>query len=452
MGGVECSHMNKAVWVALIVVVFASSVVVVPAISKWGAKSGNETQLFDLDELRDPKNLKYKVISEETLVVDGEAVRRVDVQFLSLEWRGKRWTHRAIIFYPEGCQTALGAIVTGGIGHRGQEWFVEEFGLKASAETGVPVLLLGGVPNVQFGIEDEDELMGYCMSKAFETKDPTWCLLYPMATAYMRAMTLLQELAPSHPTSFVLSGGCKRAWAAWVAAIYDDRVVGLVVRSFNTANVTALAERHLRLYGEYVGSLATLNKYGVVDAVEENRWYLDVYEPIRHFDEVCSRLDVLVLTGSADRLFPVGMEKTYLDAYGGEIWFEITPNTTHTGLHSSFRAVASWKAFLLHIVLGAGLPKLSAQVQASEGTVYVSLSVEPQDCQVVDVRVWSCVADDEVGLISTNWRPTDAIQEGELWLAELPLQGPVMGVYVEASFTIGGVTGFVSTAMETVES
>ncbi len=405
---------------------------------------------LDFSDARDPAGLSYRLLANGTVEVDGKEVTYLAVEFASILWKGKEWRHRAWIFYSAECESELGAVVAGGPGPSGFKHFAMEFGAKAVAETCVPVLILLDVPNDQFGLE-ETELMAYSVSKALETGDMTWHLAYPMAFAYARAMTLESLFVPSHPDRFVLSGGSKRGFTTWIVAAYDDRVVAIAPRSFNGANLTALLESHYQVYGGPVGSMAVMEAYGVLDQVNVSghlEELLEVYDPVSHFDELS--LPVMVIFGTADQLSPPTVEWTYAPYYSGPLWFEVVPNATHTGLHSTARAAAAWRAFLAYVSGRAHLPSVEARVAyAGGGCVDVVAEVScacESCCEISDVVAWTAGSESLEGLVSAGWSPTPMEREGDLWRARVPMASSYVGVVVEVRFTSEGVGGYVSSA------
>jgi len=434
----------------LIPILVLLAVLSVAGILYWVKKSklsvgfGDESPALDLSEARDPEAISYELLANGTLEVEGRQVRYLAVEFPGIRWKGKQWGHHAWIFYSDGCESELGAVVTGGPGPDGFKRFAMEFGARAVAETCVPVLILLDVPNGQFGLE-ETELMAFSMSRALETGDLTWHLVYPMAFAYSRAMTLESLLVPSHPGRFVLSGGSKRGLTTWIVAAYDDRVAAIAPRSYNGANLTALLQSHYEVYGKPIGSLAVLDVYGLLDQVNRSTHVdelLEVYDPVSHFDELS--IPVMVVFGTRDQLSPPGVEWTYAPYYPGPLWFEVVPNATHTGLHSTERAAAAWRAFLAYVAGEAELPEVSVHVShPAGGSAEVSAEVTCR-CGVFGVTAWTATSESLAGLVAADWRPIEMALEGGVWRASIPVTQAYTGVFVEVQFSSAGIEGYVS--------
>ncbi len=435
---------------ALILIVVLLAGLVAVGVLRWVRPTklrgggGTESLTLDLSDARDPEEISYELLANGTIEVEGRQVRYLAVEFPGIRWKGKRWSHRAWIFYSEGCDSELGAVVAGGPGPAGFKRFAVEFGARAVAETCVPVLMLFDVPNGQFGLE-ETELMAFSMSKALETGDLTWHLVYPMAFAYSRAMTLESPLVPSHPSRFVLSGGSKRGLTTWIVAAYDDRVAAIAPRSYNGANLTALLRSHYQAYGMPIGSLAVMEAYGVLDQVNRSANVddlLEVYDPVKHFDELS--IPIMVIFGTADQLSPPAVEWTYASYYHGPLWFEIVPNATHTGLHSTERAAAAWRAFLAHVTGAAELPEVNVHVSHSTGGSAWVLAEVTCRCEILGVTAWTATSESLAGLVTAGWSPIRMTLEEGVWRASIPVTEAYAGVFVEVRFSSGGVTGYAS--------
>ncbi len=398
---------------------------------------------INLSDARDPEKLNYKVLGEGSFKADGSEIIYVRVEFEGIEWKGKLWKHHATILYSPKCNSRLGAVIAGGYGPKGFKHFAKEFGIKAVAETCVPVLILQDVPNEQFGLK-ETELMAYTIAKALETGDPSWHLVYPMAFAYSRAMTLESILVPSHPDRFVLSGGSKRGYTTWIVAAHDDRVAAIAPRSFNGANLTALNETHYRVYGKPVGSLAVVHEaLSRVNSREGLKGMLRIYDPVSYFDELS--VPVMVIFGTDDQLSPPGAEQSYAPYYKGPLWFEIVANATHTGLHSSDRAAAAWRAFLAYVSGKSHLPEVDVSVRKVEKGLEVRSRVSScAGCRILGVLTWYSNVDRLEDLVWNPWQSVNMKPEEGYWEATIPVKSKYVGIYVEVRFESGGIEGFIS--------
>jgi PhoPQ-activated pathogenicity-related protein len=77
----------------------------------------------------------------------------------------------------------------------------------------------------------EDDIIAYSWHQFMETLDPEWIAFLPMVKAAVKAMDMVQEVLPEHnvsvPSEFFVLGWSKRAWATWLTAAVDKRVVGI---------------------------------------------------------------------------------------------------------------------------------------------------------------------------------------------------------------------------------
>ena len=132
-----------------------------------------------------------------------------------------------------------------------------------------PVAFLYGVPNQPLlDGKHEDALIAETFVRYLDTKDPSWPLLFPMVKSLTRAMDALQQFARQEwkieVTHFVVSGGSKRGWTAWLSAAVDPRVKALVPCVFDTLNMQAQLSHQLQSYGKYSEMIVDYTKRSLV--------------------------------------------------------------------------------------------------------------------------------------------------------------------------------------------
>lgn len=188
---------------------------------------------FDVEEILRNDTLNVVIGAREPLIYEDVGVVITVLRFDSVTWLGGTWNHRAILVEPMVAREEYAAIFLAGSGPASfNETFLEMYGLRAAVESGVPVLLLYDVPpESALGEKSEEELLIGSISKFRSSGEPSDVLIYAVATSIMRAATLVNTVAHTHPTKFVVSGGGLSAWGAILAANADPRIVAVAVRS-----------------------------------------------------------------------------------------------------------------------------------------------------------------------------------------------------------------------------
>ena len=111
---------------------------------------------------------------------------------------------------------------------------------KMAVETNSVVAELDDVPNQPLRFTEdpkprvEDEIIAYQQAKFAKSRDPNQLLRLPMVKSGTAAMTAVQQYLASEAggglkvDGFVVSGGSKRAWTAWLVGALDKRVVAII--------------------------------------------------------------------------------------------------------------------------------------------------------------------------------------------------------------------------------
>ncbi len=408
--------------------------------------------IFDAEKIFDPETLELHFATQEEQRSGGVLINVTVLSFHSIDWMGNKWYHRGVIFQPVGAASEYAAIVFGGMGEK-PESFLEEFGLKAAAEARIPVFVVTDVPFMpQFGINDEEELLAFSLEKYFETGDIKWPLPYPMAAAYMRAATLLNNLLSSHPTKFILSGGSKRGWASCIAAAADPRIVAIAPRSFAGFDLKALMNTHLEVYGELRGVLESLSKSGLTEKIDTPLWddFAKYYDPIT----VMKRKDlkVMLLLGSNDVLNPLGIERTYQEAYSGNLYIAYVPSATHTSLHSSIEAEIAWRMFLKNIVLETPIPNvISIDMFSSNENIDFSVKVNDNGAAIDRIELWYAYSDTK-DFTQVSWNSLMMTENGQNYTASIESkEGEFIGIFVAVWPKHAGRMGYVTSSAFIIE-
>lgn len=162
------------------------------------------------------------------------------------------WTHRMELYIPSNIKHSTALLYINGGKNKNEQGKAKlttpaeglDFKKIATSENIIVANLLD-VPNQFLIIEGEakkeDAILAYTFRKVIENPEKNKFLSghLPMAKSAIIAMDIIQNFMPKKIDHFILSGASKRGWAAWLAAIADERVsalVPIVIDILNTAD------------------------------------------------------------------------------------------------------------------------------------------------------------------------------------------------------------------------
>ena len=206
---------------------------------------------------------------------------------------------------------------------------------KLAFATGSTIVDLRGVPNqpLQFADEafprSEDEIIAYSWDKYLNGGDDFWPAQLPMVQSVVACMDALQEF-DNGLTRFVLAGGSKRGWTAWLTAAVDSRVVAVAPIVSDLLNMRRSFAHHWSCYGFWAEALSPYEDMGIFDwfaepQVDDLLAIVDPYAYRSRLDEVPK----FIVTAAGDDFFVHDSVQFYLDGLPGETCLRTVPNTNH---------------------------------------------------------------------------------------------------------------------------
>ena len=255
-----------------------------------------------------------------------------DLHLVSQVWQGVAWEHEVQVFLPKDVQPTATMFLwnQGGTSNFGSMVMGMEMARKMKA----PVAFLYGVPNQPLlDGKHEDALIAETFVRYLDTKDPSWPLLFPMVKSLTRAMDALQQFARQEwkieVTHFVVSGGSKRGWTAWLSAAVDPRVKALVPCVFDTLNMQAQLSHQLQSYGKYSEMIVDYTKRSLVPVpnTEDARKLWMMVDPWFYRDRL--KQPKMIVNGSNDPYWTQDALNLYWDDLKGDKWVLYVPNAGH---------------------------------------------------------------------------------------------------------------------------
>lgn len=379
------------------------------------------------------------------------------------------WTHMVQVVVPEEVRhdTALLLIGGGRRQERAPNTLQEELWMIAR-QTGTIVAAVPNVPNQPLALPDraralpdgrqelgpgrfEDDLLAESWVLAKATGDEGWIVHLAMVESVVAAMDAVQRFARSeqgggnHVEGFVLAGGSKRGWTAWLTAAVDRRVRGIIPMVIDVLNLPATMRHHYGAYGFFapaIGDYAGRNLMQELDSPEGLR-LRRVVDPYLYRDRLA--MPKFLLNAAGDQYFLPDTTRYYIDDLPGVTRLRVVPNMDHA-IDRNPDAVLSAIGFYQALLRGIELPKIAVEAAsvadgATQWTVRVS-AAEP--ARAGRVALWS----------ATNPKARDFRQEaiGRAWtMRELEpggdgsyrvrIEEPASGYtayFVEARFVVQG--------------
>ena len=274
------------------------------------------------------------------------------LKLTSQDWRDSSevapvdWTHWVTIYKPAidsliNTDKAL-LLINGGDTSDPQPPYDEQLRLL-SVGTGSVIVVLSAVPNqpLQFSDEvtprSEDEIIAYSWDKFLRGGDATWPVQLPMVKSVVRCMDAVQDFiytvtSGAKPINqFVLTGGSKRGWTAWLAAAVDpdDRVAAIAPIVSDLLNMKRSFAHHWAAYGFWADALWPYEELEIFEWFDtpQASQLMEIVDPFEYRD----RLDMpkFIINSAGDDFFVMDSIQFYIDELIGETYLRHVPNTDH---------------------------------------------------------------------------------------------------------------------------
>ena len=270
----------------------------------------------------------------------------------SLGWRDSSevtpviWTHWVTVYKPTlnfliTTDTAL-LLINGGDTSDPQPAYDQDF-RDLSLGTGSVIAVLSAVPNqpLQFSDEatprSEDEIIAYSWDKFLHTGDANWPVQLPMVKSVVRCMDAVQDFiytvtgGDKPVNKFILTGGSKRGWTAWLTAAVDpdNRVAAIAPIVSDLLNMKRSFAHHWAAYGFWADALWPYEELGIFDwfDIPQATQLMEIVDPYEYRD----RLDMpkFIINSAGDDFFVMDSVQSYIDELVGETYLRHVPNTDH---------------------------------------------------------------------------------------------------------------------------
>lgn len=314
----------------------------------------------------------------------------IKVNLTSQTWQNTVWKHEIDIVMPKDLRDGSTVGIISDFG----DLDTQAVNLADAANlTGIPVAYLSAVPNEPLWDKWEDDLLAYTLSKALETKDLTWPLVFPMTKSVVRAMDTIQALAKKEWTApvkgFVISGASKRGWTTWLTGAVDKRVVGIAPSVFDNLNLPAQMKQQVEAYGDYSEMISDYKQRGLPEFLKtpEGRSFAAMIDPYT-FRKLLT-MPKMILLGTNDPYWTLESPNLYFRDLPGDNHIHYSPNQGHVYTEQPDVAMAL-SAFALACSKGETLPKMAwTYAPKPDG---LQLIIHPGK-EATAVRVWTASSD-----------------------------------------------------------
>ena len=309
------------------------------------------------------------------------------------------WTHWVIITVPDHVVTTKTAFLysDGGSITDPAPTKVSDRNIKIATDTNTIAVELRGVPNEPLKFSDnptrarsEDDLIAYAMTRQIATGDEDWMVRFAMTKAGVAAMDATQEFMKSEAgghrkvDKFVVSGGSKRGWTAWMVALMDKRVSGVIPIVIDMLNNEAMVRHHYQVLGFFspaLGDYVNHNIFPHLIGTPELRKVQAIEDPYSYRNRARMRdVPKYILNAAGDQYFLPDNSQFYYKDLPGSKAMRYVPNAKHDMAGTDVGD--SMVAYYQMILAGKHAPRYS-WVKSADGT----LTVRPRD-KPVAANLW----------------------------------------------------------------
>jgi uncharacterized protein (TIGR03437 family) len=378
------------------------------------------------------------------------------LQMTSQTWRSATevnlpaWRHWVRIVVPTRLSTSTGFLFINGGSNQ------DPAPPTAGAEIAQLATLAGAVaaeiltvPNQPLTFSDrptplsEDALVAYTWDKFLRTGDERWPVQLPMTKAVVRAMDTITAFTRTTQGGgvtvdrFILAGGSKRGWPAWLTAAVDTRVAAIIPLVIDLLNTEESFIHHWQMYGFWASAVRDYEQAGIFTWLRTPQ--IAALRSITDPYLYRSRLTMpkYIINSAGDEFFAPDSAQFYFDDLPGQKYLRYVPNTSHEIDNPD--VLAGGLAFFQFVSSGRALPRFSWELPA-EGGIRLRATDRP-----VEVRLWQATnpnaRDFRVQTIGKTWTST-VVSESSPGVYEARLTPPPQGwsaYLLEVTYSTGGL-------------
>ncbi|MBT2375386.1 PhoPQ-activated protein PqaA family protein [Pseudomonas fluorescens] len=374
--------------------------------------------------------------------------------------KNDNWYHDVEIYIPDNALTGKALLIgnngTNIPGPNGRTSpptnFTQEMLLDIVRKTRTIAITVSDTPNQYLTFTDDNlprrEDSAVAHSWAFFLKNPeenTFTSLHvPMMEVFIKTMDLAEkELKQWEIDQFLASGASKRAWAAWLAAIADKRIIALAPLVIDILDMNNVLNHTYRVYGKsWPLAFKDYQQEGITQQRNtENFDKLErVEDPLRYLNSAyAERLEIpkYIVNSGNDEFFIPDNTRFYFDRLPGEKTLRVIPNTGHDIKKFSVPVLID---LVNRLQAGRTLPKISSEMKSDGPNKMLSVHFSEEPVKLVQWVAVNPLARDFRFPCGTRYVGTEIHNYNRH--IQVPLSVPLQGwsaSFVEATFADGVV-------------
>ena len=308
------------------------------------------------------------------------------------------WKHWVTVIVPETVEHTTGFLyITGGDNTDKAPAGAPDRWARLATDTRSVVVELDDVPNQPLRFAEtpdrarvEDQIIAYQQAKVAKSGDMGQLLRLPMVKGGTAAMTAVQQYLASEAggriklDGFVVSGGSKRAWTAWLVAAVDPRVKAVIPIVINVLSVDATARHHWEAMGYFSPALGDYVENGLIPGLigspGMNR-IQKLEDPLNYRDRPAMRMPKYVINAVGDEYFPPDNTRFGYQLLPPMKRLRMIPNSKHSTAGTDL--MDSLTAFYSAILNKRPIPDYAWTVRM-DGAIVVRSTTQP-----TAVNLWS---------------------------------------------------------------
>ncbi|MFA5292302.1 MAG: PhoPQ-activated protein PqaA family protein [Phycisphaerae bacterium] len=210
-----------------------------------------------------------------------------------------------------------------------------------AATTRSVIVILKAVPNQPLHFLDEsiyrteDQIVAYSWRKFLDGGDANWPVQLPMVKSVVRCMDATVSFVGSSAggsrtiNHFVLTGGSKRGWTAWLTAAVDTRVTAVAPIVSDLLNMKKSFSHEWASYGFWAIALQPYVDMGIFEQFETPRGteLINIVDPYAYRDRLT--MPKFIINAAGDNFFVSDNIQFYFSGLSGEKHLRHVPNTDH---------------------------------------------------------------------------------------------------------------------------
>lgn len=295
---------------------------------------------------------------------------------------------------------------------------------QLSLGTGSVVVVLSAVPNQPLQFSDEmiprreDEIIAYSWDKYLRGGDVFWPLQLPMVKSVVRCMDAVDDFiytvtGGTKPINqFVLTGGSKRGWTAWLTAAVDPdkRVAAIAPIVSDLLNMKRSFAHHWAAYGFWADALWPYEELGIFEWFDtpQATALLEIVDPFEYLNRL--QMPKFIINSAGDDFFVMDSIQFYIDELTGETYLRHVPNTDHYLTDAFDDVYSSMVPFYDAFLNNDARPEFSWSIE-QDGSIRVETIDTPKA-----VNLWQAsnptTRDFRLVTIGATWQSSPLSDEG----------------------------------------